>query len=157
MSRGWGDLLPRRSWHHLCDQVAETVQLKSRQLAGEILGQVEVDLRARQTDVPEVGGQQRQLDAEVRACLVPAQQTQNGERMPNVMQARTLAATEMSDTRELERSTEGPVERVAGYWLLALRTREKGAGRAGRRDGPRDSLPIGPQPLHQIGSEGYGA
>ena len=48
------DPLPRRSWHDLCDQVAETVQLTSSQLA--LLGQVEVDLRTRQTDVSEVGG-----------------------------------------------------------------------------------------------------
>jgi hypothetical protein len=70
--------------------VPKTVELVPGQLAGEILGQVEVDLRARQSDVPEVGRKQRELGSKVRATFVPAEQTKCGEGMAQVMETRVF-------------------------------------------------------------------
>jgi len=59
--------------------VAEAGFVASDDLADEIERHVQVDLRARQSDVPEVRGEQGQLRGEVGALLVPGEQPQNGE------------------------------------------------------------------------------
>ena len=133
------------------------IELAARQLADEVFGHVEIDLRAGQSDVSEISGEQGKLGSEIRAGLVPAQEPEHGERVTKVVQARTPAAAVMRDPRELERLAEGLVEAAQGRGLMASGTGKEGTAWLAACNVHGDRLAIDPQSLRQIGGQGYEA
>src|ERR1039458_7761476 len=74
------------------DQVAEAGLMSPGDFAHEILGQLQVALRAGQADVPKVRSQKRQLCAEIDVLFTPQQKPENGKRMSQVMETNVPVA-----------------------------------------------------------------
>ncbi len=59
----------------LCgDEIAKALVVALNDLAYKVSGHVQIGLRGRQTNVPEVGGEQREFSLEVCSVFVPSQQ-----------------------------------------------------------------------------------
>lgn len=79
--------------------------MSSGHLDDEILRQLKIALRAGQSDVAEIGREERQLRPEIDILLAPEREPQHGPGVAQVVDAKTAAPTHASNTGNVKRLT----------------------------------------------------
>jgi hypothetical protein len=123
-------------------------------LTDEVLGHVEVHLRAGDADVAQVRCQQRQLGVEIFACAIPGQEPQYGEGVPQVVQPRSFATPAVSDACRIERLPKCFVQARGAGALAAVGPGEEGVGRCPARYSLGELGAVLPQSSGELARDG---
>ena len=108
----------------LLNEIPESGLVPSGDFAHQVSGQLQVALRARQSDMSEIGGQERQLGAEINILFTPQQKPKTRKRMAKVMQPNAAVRCPF-DPGDFQRVMKSAAERGNGIPMSA------GAGEQG--------------------------
>lgn len=112
------------------DEVAESGLAPSGDLAHEILGQLQIALRAGQPNMSKIRGEERQRRAEVNILLTPQQKAENRERMSKAVEPNAAVGCPF-DADGLQQVMEGPAERGDGIPASARAGEQRHLGETG--------------------------